>query len=51
MTAYDNDKNMAILAVTLICCLSIWLLGAEAKDIIIPSITGIFGVVTGSTMK
>lgn len=47
----DNDKSLAMMLVTLICCLAMWKLDAAAKDIILPAITGIFGVVTGMGMK
>jgi hypothetical protein len=47
----NNDKSLAMLLVTLICCLAMWKLEGSAKDIILPAITGIFGVVTGMGMK
>ena len=48
---FDNDKIIAIACATVICLVSVVVLGAEAKDLILPAITGIFGVVTGAAMK
>jgi hypothetical protein len=51
MPSLDNDKNAAIFAVASICIGALWTLGPEAKDILIPAITGIFAIVTGSRTK
>lgn len=46
----ENEKAIAILAITIICCWAMAVMGASAKDIIIPAITGIAGFV-GITRK
>jgi hypothetical protein len=48
---FTNDKLMAILCVTAICCVSIYLDPHGSKDIIMPIITGIFGMATGGTIS
>jgi hypothetical protein len=47
---FDNDKMLAILAITIISCWAMAVMGVSAKDIIIPAITGICGFVTGGKM-
>lgn len=51
MPSLDNDKNAAIFAVAIICICALWALESDAKDILIPAITGIFAIVTGSKTK
>ena len=45
-----DDKFLAIVAVTVICVGALISMGVESKDILIPAITGIFGIVTGRAM-
>jgi TctA family transporter len=46
-----NDKFVAMFFVTIICCWAMYKMGIDAKDIIVPSITGMFGVVTGVAIR
>ena len=43
----NNDKVIAMLLVTIICCVAMFKMDGAIKDIILPAITGIFGIVTG----
>ena len=50
MNKFD-DRIIAILAVTIICIIAMFVVPNEAKEVMIPTITGIFGIVTGRAMK
>ena len=45
-----DDKFLAIVAVTILCIGALISMGVDSKDILIPAITGIFGIVTGRAM-
>ena len=47
----ENEKIWATFFITIICCWAMAVMGATAKDIIIPAITGIAGFVTGRQTK
>lgn len=52
--SFDNiahDKNFVIVAVTIIAVTSLLLLRVNAKDIIMASITGLFGIAVGKNLK
>ena len=44
----DRDKVMVIICVTIIYGLTVWMDSAHANQIILPILTGIFGMTTGS---
>jgi hypothetical protein len=46
-----SDKLISILCTTLIALACIWKFGPEAKDVVLPITTGIFGVVTGLRLR
>lgn len=46
-----DDKLVAIICTTIICCVAMGVMDTNAKEIIIPVVTGIFGVVTGASIK
>ena len=52
MKWYANSVFIGSLVLGTIACLSMWLLPAqEAKDIVVPIVAGIAGVVTGTAGK
>lgn len=52
MSIFSNDKALAMILVTLLCAICLIHLDSQtAKDIVIPAITGIFGIVTGRLSK
>lgn len=51
MNIFDNDKLLAMICVTAICCVSIYFDPSGSKEIIMPIVTGIFGIVTGQAIS
>ena len=47
----DNDKLLAMICVTAICCVSMYFDPSGSKDVIMPVVTGIFGIVTGQAIS
>lgn len=45
-----DDKTLCIVAGTIIACWSIHSMGPQAKEIVVPIVTGIFGIGTGYSM-
>lgn len=48
---YENNILIGTLALTIIACFSILLIPEQAKDVAIPSITGISGFITGYSAR
>ena len=46
-----DDKSLVIVAVTVIVLVAMWVLGADAKDLVSNAITGMFGVAVGRSMN
>lgn len=44
-----DDRSLAIISGTIVCVASLFVLGTDAREIVIPVITGVFGVVTGAS--
>jgi len=48
---FDNDKLAAMFFASVICVVAMYTIGTEAKDILLPVLTGMFGIVTGASIK
>jgi hypothetical protein len=48
---FTNDKNMVIIAVTVISCWAMASFGVQAKDVVIPAISGLMGIAVGQAVK
>ena len=46
-----DDKDLVILAVTVLTILAMVIMKVEAKDIVMSSLTGLFGIAVGKTIK
>ncbi len=49
-TVFGNDKNMVIMAVFGLGMFSLYILGAEAKEIITNAISGLMGIAVGQVL-
>jgi len=48
---YENNIFVGIMSLTIIACVAMWRIQDQAKDIVIPIVTGIAGIVTGYVAK
>jgi hypothetical protein len=51
LSQFTNDKNMVIISVTIIACYAMSVFGVEAKDVVIPAISGLMGIAVGQAIK